>query len=602
MQRKYSILPVILFLAGISSHTAAQEFITGPSTGTMDVKSLLGNPALISFQKPHVSLGVRVLHPGFFDDRESGYNQGYFSASLPRIRGSRYGAGFNVQYVNSPIFSKSQLSGAFSARFAHIFSFGLSASLYHTGYNRDNFSDDFDFGDPLFQNGYSRYAFNSVVGIYARPFSRLEFAAGARNVNQPDISIAGNGVREPIELFGAASFRHNALKGTVELVDGRYSMETRLHVELFSEQGYYARLGTNTDLNRGYIEAQMHLYAGVSVNYNFELPLGHLRSHTNGSHMFSLLYEFNRVPPLPVRRRAQFVLPEVQRTRNPVKTPSTVVLASQTNSLEYSVIHLSHMIDTSSVSREDLQHLTSEDIGWLQQDAESLVMAYGNARPIQQPLPDASEAIVFISDEYHQTLNFLRDFLFRKKDGLQFVINSGGELRASGLRSLTGNERDDEVPVLIRGNMEQEPGVTDNADEHENIVTLFSETSLKEQSVIILDPETIRIRLITTSPANAVAWRFRAYSGNGNLVTEFGAKENLPEYIDWDWRDGDGRILEPGVYTYHVIWDDGSGIWQETGNQFFSVKRTTRNITIEITRDLNRIHSDPDGIDLILKK
>lgn len=601
MQRKFSILLLIFFLSGISTHAVAQEFIAGPSTGTMDVKSLLGNPALISFQKPQVSLGVRAYHLGFFDDRESGYNQGYFSASLPRIRGSRYGAGFNVQYVNSPIFSKSQLSGSFSAQFAHMFSFGLSASLYHTGYNRDNFSDDFDFGDPLFQNGYSRYAFNSVVGVYARPFSRLELAAGARNVNQPDISISGDGVREPIELFGAASFRHNALKGTVELVDGRYDLETRLHLELFSEQGYYARLGTNTSLDRGYLEAQLHLYAGVSVNYNFELPLDHLRSHTNGSHMFSLMYEFNRVPPLPVRRRAQFVLPEVQRTRNPVKTPSPVVLASETNTLEYNVVHLSHIIDTTSVSREDLQHLTSEDMVRLQQDAESFIMPYGNARPIQQPLPDASEAIVFISDEYHQTLDFLRDFIFRNRGGLQFVINPGGELRAAGVRSLTGNEKDDEIPVLIKERPEPESPATDNGEDGDDAVTMFHDVALNDQSVTILNPQTVRIRLIKTSPTNAVEWRFRVYSGSGNQVAGFGERDNLPEFIDWDWRDTDGNVLEPGLYQYHVSWNDGNGIWQETGRQYFSVRRTTRNITIEITRDLNRILTDPDGIDLILK-
>lgn len=600
MQRKYFILLTIFFLAGINSHAVAQEFITGPSTGTMDVKSLLGNPALISFQKPHVSLGVRALHLGFFDDRESGYNQGYFSASLPRIRGSRYGAGFNVQYMNSPIFSKSQLSGSFSAQFAHMFSFGLSASLYHTGYNRDNFSDDFDFGDPLFQNGYSRYAFNSAVGIYARPFSRLELAAGARNVNQPDISIAGDGVSEPIELFGAASFRHNAFKGTVELVDGKYDLETRLHIELFSERGYYARLGTNTSLDRGYIEAQMHLYSGVSVNYNFELPLDHLRGQTNGSHMFSLMYEFNRVPPLPVRRRAQFVLPEVQRTRNPVKTPSPVVLASETNTLEYSVVNLNHIIDTNSVSLEDIQHVTLEDIGMLQTEAEYFRMPYQNARPIQQPLPDASEAIVFISDEYHQTLDFLRDFIFRNKGGLQFVISPGGELRASGIRSLTGNEKDDEVPVLIKE--KQESRVTENGNEDDGVVTMYDDDTLKDQSVTILNPETVRIRLIQTSPLNANEWRFRAYTGSGNLVTEFGETDNLPEHIDWDWRDGDGNVLEPGLYHYHVLWNDGNGTWQQTGIQYFSVIRTTRNITIEITRDLNRILTDPDGIDLILKK
>ncbi len=140
-----------MLIAGMTAH--AQDLISGPATGSLDSKGILANPSLISFQRPQVSIGVKSHYAGFSEGSESGFRQGYFVASLPSIYGSRFGAGVHARYFNSPVFTRSQLSASVSAQLLHRVSLGFTASLHHLGYNRDNYSDDFDFGDPVFQSG-----------------------------------------------------------------------------------------------------------------------------------------------------------------------------------------------------------------------------------------------------------------------------------------------------------------------------------------------------------------------------------------------------------------------------------------------------------------
>lgn len=583
---------LLLFLTAAAGEMKAQDFISGPSTSTFDTKSILANPALISFQRPQVALGVKSHYAGFSDDSQSGFNQGYFVASLPGIQGSRFGAGVHAQYFNSPIFTRSQFSGSFSVRFWHRLSFGVTGSLYHLGYNRDNFVD-FDFGDPTFQDGFSRNVFNSAAGFYARPVSSVELSLGARNLNRPDISLSGSGVREPFEVFGAVSYRHNMLKGTVELVNDRYGLDTRVHLEAFSTEGYFARMGTNMSFDRGYIEAQAHVYAGVSINYQFELPFNDMLSETNGSHMFSLIYEFNRVPPLPQRRPAAVAMPEVVRARTDAVLHPDIVLTSSTDHLEYKEITLIRRIDTTSVSEEDLRHLTAYDIGNLELQQDYYRRPYSGRRPETAPLPAGAAPEPVITDHYRETLDFIRNHILSGDRMMELVVEDGTQVRAAGLREQFRQQSGRDIPVSVAYRSQQ-------SDQERHAIPVNDET-LRDQNVVVLTPDTARIRPVTSAGASASDWALRIYNGNGQMVNEIRDSSVLPEVIEWDWRLADGSVIPPGLYTYRLHWADARGNWQESRSRYLHVRKVTRTITIDITKDLEKIHSDPDRIELILK-
>ncbi len=590
-QITYCIL-LILFISAVASKVQSQDFISGPSTSTLDSKALLGNPALISFQRPQVALGIKTHYSGFSDSSESGFRQGYFVASLPGIRGSRFGAAAHARYFNSPIFTRSQLSSSFSVRLWHRVSIGVTGSLHHVGYNRDNFVD-FDFGDPVFQNGYSRNTFNSAAGIYARPLSNVELALGARNLNEPDISLSGNGVKEPLEFFGALSYRYDIVRGTVEFVNDRYGLDTRVHLEAFSTEGYFARMGTNMSFDRGYIEAQMHVYGGVSINYQFEMPFNDVLSETYGSHMFSLVYEFNRVSPLPQRRPAAVAMPEVARSRTDAVLPSAIVLTSSTDHLEYKEVTLTRRIDTTTVTEEDLLHLTAYDIGNLDHQQDYYRMPYSGRRPDTAPLPAGAAPEPVITDNYRNTLDFIRDHILSNDRMMELVVEDGTQVRAAGLREQFRRQSGRDIPVSVTYRSQQ-------ADSMRHATPVNPEL-LADQQVTVLTPENALIRPVNATGSSASEWALRIYAANGQVINEIQGASDLPDIIEWNWQLADGSIIPPGLYTYSLHWADDNGFWQETRSRYLYVQKITRNITIDISKDLEKIHSDPDRIELILK-
>ncbi len=594
MRRTTFPILLIWYLLFAGTGVAAQEFIGGPATGSLDSKAILANPSLLSFQRPQVAIGVKSHYSGFNDDSGSGFSQGYFLASLPNIRGSRFGAGVHGHYFNSPVFTRSQLGASFSARLIHRVSIGASGMLYHLGYNSDNFTH-FDFDDPVFQNGYSRNTFNSTIGVYARPGAGLELASGARNLNRPDISLAGDGVREPLELFGAISYRYDIFKGTVELVNGSYDLDTRVHLEAFSTLGYYARMGTNMRFDRGYIEAQMHVYGGVSVNYQFELPFNDVLSETYGSHMFSLVYEFNRVAPLPQSMTARVSIPEIRRTRTAAELPATVALTSTTDHMEYTEVNLTRVVDETTITAEDLQHLTAYDVGSIEHQQDYLRMGYHGRRPHTPPLPTTIQPEPVITDHYRQTLDFIRDHIIHRNNQMELVIEDGTQIRAAGLRTRFLDQSGRDIPVSVTYRSDELDSVRYN--------TPLSPENLEDQQAIVLIPEMARIKPVkaVNIPIEASEWALRVFAGNGRQVVEIRESSGLPEVIEWDWRLENGSIIDPGLYTYNLTWRDSEGSWHETRSRYLYVQKITRNITLDITKDLEKIHSDPDKIELILK-
>ncbi len=69
-------------------------------------------------------------------------------------------------------------------------SFAVNANLYRVAYNQNNFSDDFDPNDPLFNNGYDKMAYSADANLLGE-FGPLSVGFGAYNIIEPDVSIRG---------------------------------------------------------------------------------------------------------------------------------------------------------------------------------------------------------------------------------------------------------------------------------------------------------------------------------------------------------------------------------------------------------------------------
>ncbi|MDI6401628.1 type IX secretion system membrane protein PorP/SprF [Balneolaceae bacterium ANBcel3] len=559
----------------------------------MDSKSIFANPALISFQPAHFSMGVKAYHMGFFDDSNFDYRQGYLNISIPRIVGRRFGAGFHLQYFDSPIFRRSQFGTSASVQVLRRISVGANVSLHYIGYNQDNF-EGFDFGDPLFQSGSSSFSLNSAAGVYARPMRNIELGLGVRNINEPDMSIAGSGVNEPREFFGAVSYNAGFFKGTFELIEGRYGLQNRTHIEVYSTQGYFLRTGVNMNFDTGYIEAQARLFDGFSVNYQYELPINELAGNTSGSHMFSLVYEFNRIPPLPVKKAVRRYYPDVSRTRVDALITPAILLNSETEHVRYYETNLTRKIDEATVTQEDLLSLSEYDIATLNRDIIDRV-PYEEKGSIEAPISQTIELQGTVSDQYLNTLDVLRTFLSEKNiEEIQIMVEQGNEIRAAGIRNKIRGE--DELPVMISSIL-----LVDEKDSVLYQSPVDPDIFFQDQQVVRLEPESALIRPIFTSPVQVTRWSLLVYNQEGQLVNEIRTIGGVPEEIEWDWRDSNGNIVEPGLYRYNLQWTCVEGNQTESRFRNLYVQKIERNIVIEITKDINRVHSDPERIDVILK-
>ena len=593
MYKKSTKILFLLTLISLASSADAQEYLFGPSTNTMDSKSIFANPALISFQPSQLSLGIKTYHTGFFEESGFNYGQGFFTISNPRMY-SRFGSGFQVQYFDSPIFSRSQTGGSISAELFNRVSIGVNASLLHVGYNQSNFVD-FDFDDPVFDDGYSKFTFNTAAGIYARPFSMIEIAVGARNLNEPDISISGSGANEPRELFSAISLNYGILRGTVEMISRENEFENRSHIELYSSQGYYTRLGSSQNFESAFLEAQAHVYRGFSVNYQYQLPVNEMAGNTNGSHMISLSYEFGRVPSIPNQREPVDVYPTGQRPRSSPGIPPLHLLNSDTDHLEIQEINLSRQVDESSVTDDDIHSLTAYDIGRLEEVSDIDRIPYKQRETITEYMPESAVLSTPTSDRYERTLELLRDsFDNEELDDLQILIQDGEESRAAGLRNKI--QDDSFVPVSV-GNFLL-PSETDS--------TLFQTEVDRnmiddDQHLISVEPEIAKIVPVHLSDTDMQTWELIILDQDENVVESFEGTGELPESFEWDWIGNDGNLIEPGLYTYFLAWSDNNGEQHQTRNRNLFVQKIDREITLDITKDINNILSNPDNINIILK-
>lgn len=587
----FSLLFLLVLLFPLQ--TKAQDQIQGPATGTMDSKAIYANPAIISFQNSQIALGMRGYHLGFFEESGIGYRQGFISGLIPRVRGTRFGAGTHLQYFDSPIFRTSQFGIATSYRILNGLSAGVSASFNHISFNRDNFVG-FDFEDPVFQDGFSKFSFNAAAGVYYRPLDIVELAVGARNLTEPNLSLVSDNVTEPREYFSAVSLRHQFLKGTLEFVHGRFGLQTRTHAELFSSHGYYVRTGTNLNFDSGYLEAQAHIANGFSVNYQFELPLNELSGNSSGSHMISLVYEFNKIPGLPGKPLVPVNIPGIDRPQISPEAHGNILLSSQTDHLMYHEKQIVRRIDLESISSQDLEALSRYDIGGLGDDPQTDRRPYESAASPTSPVPESVTLSSSVSQQYRDALVYLAELLESGElEDLRLLTGEGGEIRAAGVRNQLHQQSG--VPVAVS------QIVLETEDDSLRFEIPVDESMFGDEQIIEVEPATAVIRTIPTENLSMRNWTLRITDRDQNVVKNIRGQSTIPEVIEWDWITDNGQFIDPGVYDYALYWTDTNGNQFQSNKRSLYVQKVLRKITIDITKDLNKILENPDKIDIILK-
>jgi hypothetical protein len=570
----------------------SQDFIEGTSVSTMDVKSILINPAILSFRSSQVSMGVKIYQIGFDERNQTGYRQGFFSISDPTLITRNLGVGLHINYFDSPIFSKSQAGFSLSYRILNTLSAGVSATVLHHGYNTSKF-DLIDPNDPVFESGSSTFSLNSSFGLMYIPAPNLHIAVGVRNLNTPTISLIDDAYTLERQFFLGTSYSLNNWRAILELKQLGDDSELQAFLESFSTRGFYARMGTNNRFDSGIAEFQAFLFGSLSVNYQFQMPLNNLVGASFGTHMISFVFDFNRIPNVPPRAQPNASLLEYSFVhKNPIVNTG-IIIHSDSDHLRVLEQNIDRKV-SDTVPQAALESLSGYDLFYFDPDSDSLLVPYQNLVETG-PTSQSISITESITRRYDQTLNDLIQNVGRKQiDALTFIINDGTSVRASGLRNrlMAGSPNNLKMEVLKNVSNTADSMMTDQQ---------FSTSLLRSESRTVLAPDTTRVNIFVTQDIDIRSWEFVVENSQGQVEYQYRGTGYPPNEFKWDFKDSNGVVLQPGIFEYMIRVIDSQGSIVQSNKRSIYVQKTVRNVILTITLDPDILHDREGSIRLILK-
>jgi hypothetical protein len=575
-----------LLLAGAleprGSH--AQKFISGPSVGVDDAKSLLRNPATAMFHRSQIALGAKAHHVGLGSGSGVPLRQGYFAASTPYLVQDWLGGGATVRYIDTPIFKKRTFGASVSGRFFQIFSAGVRVSALNLSYNRSEFVGVGS--DPVFEGGTGKTVLTGTLGLFAKPLPNLNLAVGARNLNRPDLSIGGGEFRAQPELFGGVSYSFGFLRGRAEVVRGEYGVDVRAALEAYSTDGSYVRVGSNTSLTNGRVEGQLHVGGPLSVNYQYTLPTSSLGNATTGSHQLGVIYEFGRAPDPPEMPEPPSLMLDAERSEvTPTHSPSLYI-----SSPHRVMQHLEKRVERNvEVPPEVVQALPRQSLGRLDSSFAS-TRGRTPGRPVGD-VPDHVKIADLLTATYDSTFGKMAGRLSAGTPRtMQLVANSGDSLKTYGLYNRlreNANVAPSQLQVLT-------PAGSTKASAPADSLRLP-----KEETLHVLNPQRTTLTLLFPYLPDAEGlWRVVVEDRSGAIVRTFRGTGRPPGQIEWAWADEEGEPIDQGVYTYFFEWEGVDGSTYRSNEKKITVQKTVRKTTIEVTQQPGVLEEPSDALEL----
>lgn len=576
------LLFVLLLLGGGLSSSHAQQFISGPSMALDDAKSMLRNPATISFHRPQIALGAKAHHLGISGQSGVPLREGFLAGSTPFLIADRIGFGGTVQYFNTPIFKKQAFGTSVTARLFRFLSVGARVSALNLSYNRSEFVG-VQPGDPVFEGGTGKTTFTGTVGIFAKPLPNLNLAVGGRNLNRPDLALGGSGFRAKPELFGGVSYGLGAMRARAEVSSGEYGLDVQLGLEVYATDGSYLRVGSDAALNNGRVEGQLHVSGPLSVNYRYNVPTSDLRGPSNGSHQFAVVYEFGRSPEIPELPPPPSLRMEAERSEvDPALEPRLRVSSSHEV-----VQHVEKRIKREiNVPDEVLQDVSQEALGRL--DSTITPSSRRTSGQVVSQVPDHVKLADMLSADYDSAFARLdRRLEEGSPSTLDILVDGRDSVQAYGLYNQLRSEglASDQVRVL-------------NPEDSRETVSVGNRELPREESMYILNPQQVTVNLLFPYLGDTGGvWTLTVADQSGDVVKTFSGSGEPPHQLDWQWLDDQGEPLDQGMYTFRFQWDGQDGTYQ-SNKQTFSVSKTLREVTIEVTRSPKALDEPADALEL----
>ncbi|MGQ0644993.1 MAG: type IX secretion system membrane protein PorP/SprF [Elusimicrobiota bacterium] len=300
-----SVLPTSALLAVFSFlplHAAFDVHLDGARSAALgrtflsadgEAGALFGHPAgLASVPAPEVSLMYGKPYHGL---KNVGLQLGHAAAAVP-LKGGVLGFGY-ARFQVEGLLAEETTAVSYGRSLGKSVQAGVTGKRLSHGYEAG--SDALAQADPVFRNGTSKSAFAFDAGITASAGKHLRFGAAGRNLNEPNVGLAGEDKVERqvqagaqvdlaslgIKISGDLQFRRTAPGAPPSGPAPFFGVEKTL-----LKEGLALRAGANREEFTGGFGLKL---GAVGFDYAF-LFNKNLKEDNGGSHRLGLAYRLGR--------------------------------------------------------------------------------------------------------------------------------------------------------------------------------------------------------------------------------------------------------------------------------------------------------------------
>lgn len=306
---KTSTLFTFAILMIISVHQLpAQEYVRYSISNFYEPQIIFINPAGLSYYEYRQAIfSSQFLYAGLANDKLSNHYMGYIEPIKKNgVFGVR-GSYFNSQLLNQ---------GTFSLLYSRLLiksklGFSINLNLHQNSYDKNHFQLNEE-NDPVLANGTSKFAFGAGFGFIYCPITDLHLGMSIDNLNQPDISLQGGKAKKPLTANFGICYRIFNLVPELDLKYFHYSQRNETYLIIGLKQlllDNSAHLSIQFQQNSFSIGGA-YTFKTLRLDYNYTYPLNELQEISNGSHQFTLSYNFGKYWGYPTAPKISLISPQ----------------------------------------------------------------------------------------------------------------------------------------------------------------------------------------------------------------------------------------------------------------------------------------------------
>ncbi|MBS1262766.1 MAG: hypothetical protein MAG453_02130 [Calditrichaeota bacterium] len=550
MTRKFTALLLLAaVLGGVMPAPAVNRFAQNPADLNL-MEAVFVNPALNPLLRDKVSIAGTFYHPAL-NERFTSLYDGMVSYNFPwKLRGLAVG----VQYLSAEPYYETHVRGSYGRELLPGLTGGVNLDAFMLDYDQLQFSEDFDFADPIIAENDFKIGASIGLGLFYRPRPDLHFGLALENLNRPELSVETGGYRDPVLINLGASYQYDsawAFRAAFVGLPGT-SFGAGGDVSALRDLADHFELGVGRALGNGatvrvtggsralWAELGFHMIGNWYFDYRYDYPLTSIVDASSGTHRFGVVYDVYRRPPLPEPGELP-ALPvhDASGVEWPVPDPrGQIYVYTPRDELAVWHEHSLATLDTTlgAVQRTNLRPRDFGDVRAI--DIREDIPEFPGRPAVQNRPPKG-----MYTPEYLGALETISYYLKQEQADAELLSPQLSATRARGLKNVvTGGGYQVRRGFPVRTQFTSERSI-------EKIDSLIQSEQTRIEDRLVGAATFYIVKAFTDGFSDP--WRFDIRDiGRDRVIFQIGSPEPMPDEIVWSGRQPDGTVLPAGIYEY----------------------------------------------------